>query len=110
MVDQIAVEREGTLEFGDRGVVLALVKQGISKLSVSLRQAGIEAHRHPRQFNGAIERRGTEIIAIVRVDIRVQVSPRQHRSGARISRVDRQGLFEQTPRAIEGGFGGSAVI
>src|SRR5215467_10068756 len=39
-VDEIGIEREGALEFSDGGVVLALLKQDISKLSASLRQTG----------------------------------------------------------------------
>src|SRR5262249_24588575 len=99
--DEIGIEREGSLECGDRGIVLALEKQDVSKLSPSLRQAGVEAHRRYRQFKGAIERSRTEIIAIERLGISALVSPGQHRSGARITRVDRQGLFEQTPRVME---------
>src|SRR5258708_7475399 len=101
MVDKIGVEREGSLEFGDGGVVLAIPQQDVSKLATGLWQAGVEVHRHLRRFKGAIERSGTEIVSIVRVDILTEVSPGQHRSGARIIRVDRQTLFEQTPSVIE---------
>src|SRR5215475_16044115 len=97
MVDEIRVERKGSLEFGNGGVVLALEEKDESKLSARLWQAGVEVHRRLRQFKGAIERSGIEIIAIERFDISVVVSPGQHRSGARVIRVDRQGLFEQTP-------------
>src|SRR5262249_25398087 len=45
IVDEIGIKCEGSLEFGDRGVVLTLVKQDMSKLSASLWQAGVEAHR-----------------------------------------------------------------
>src|SRR5215470_6175654 len=55
MVDEIAIERERSFEFGDGGVVLALVKQDVSKLSASLRQAVVESHRRLREFKGAIE-------------------------------------------------------
>src|SRR5260370_15998221 len=98
MVDEIGVECKGALEFGDGGVVLTLVKQDISKLSARLWQAGVEVHSRLRQFQGAIERGGTEIIAIERVDIGEKMSPRQHRRGARGSRGRRQGKFEQKPR------------
>jgi hypothetical protein len=104
-VDEIGVEREGSLELGDTGVVLALPNQDISKLSASLWQAGIEVNRRLRQFKSAIKRSGTEIIAIERFGISEDVSPGQHRSGARVMRVDRQGLFDQTPCVIEGGLG-----
>ena len=60
MVDEIGVEREGALEFGDGGVVPALENQDRSKLSASLRKAGVEVDRRPRQFKGAIERGGTD--------------------------------------------------
>src|SRR5262249_19337872 len=53
-VDEIGIEREGSLEFRDRGVVLALVKQGMSKLSASFWQAVVEVHSRLRQFKGAI--------------------------------------------------------
>src|SRR5215831_20903019 len=69
MVDVIGVEREGSLEFGDGGVVLALVNQDLSKLAAGLWQAGVEVHRRLGQFKGAIERSGTEIAAIVWFDI-----------------------------------------
>src|SRR6266436_3850632 len=75
IVDEIGVELEGSLKFGDGGVVLALVDQNISKLSMSLRQAGVEVHRRLREFKDAIERSGTEIIAVERFDISVEVSP-----------------------------------
>jgi hypothetical protein len=78
---EIGIEGEGSLEFGDRGVVLALPKQDISKLGASLWQAGVEVHPRLRQFKRAIERSGTEIVAIERFDISVEVSPRQLRSG-----------------------------
>src|SRR5215813_8008771 len=110
MVDEIGIEREGALKFGDGGVVPVLVKQDVSKLSPSLRQEGVEVHRRLRQFKGAIERSGTEIIAIERFEISAEVSPRQHRSGARVIWVDRQASFEHTPRVIERGFGASVVI
>src|SRR5262249_3736650 len=101
MVDVIGVEREGALEFGDGGVVLALVNQDLSKLAASLWQARVEVHRRLGQFKGAIEHGGTEIVAIVRFDICAEVSEGEYRGGARITRVDRQTLFEQTPRLIE---------
>src|SRR5262249_9180450 len=41
IVDEIWIEREGALKFRDRSVVPALVDQDTSKLSVSLRQAGV---------------------------------------------------------------------
>jgi hypothetical protein len=72
MVDEIGVERKGSLEFGDGGVVLALEKQDQSKLSAGLRQAGVEAHR--RQFKSTIERSGIGIIAIARFVISVELS------------------------------------
>src|SRR5882762_6479181 len=80
---EIGIEREGSLEFGEGGVVPALENQDMSKLSASLRQEGVEVHRRLRQFKGAIERGGTEIIAIGRIAISIQVSPGQHRGGAR---------------------------
>src|SRR5215831_17748557 len=110
MIDKIGIEREGALEFSDCGVVLVLPKQDMSKLSASLWQASVEAHRRIRQFKGAIERSGTEIIAVERFVISVKVSPGQHRSGARVIRIDREGLFEQTPSFIEQGFGTSALM
>src|SRR5262245_50820762 len=67
IVDEIGIECNGSLEFGHAGVVLALEKQDISKLSVSFRQAGVEMHSRLRQFKGAIECRGNEVIAIKRV-------------------------------------------
>src|SRR5260370_40642470 len=106
MVDEIGIEREGSLELGDGGVVLALVKQDVSKLSASLWQAGVEAPRGLRQFKGAIECSGTEIVAIERFVIGAEGSPGQQRSGARIKRVDRQGLFEQTRCVVERRFRG----
>jgi hypothetical protein len=84
MVDEIGVEREASLEFGNRGVVPALVNQDISKLSASRRQAGVETHCGLRQFKGAIERNGIEIVSIERFDIGVEVSLGQHRSSARV--------------------------
>src|SRR5262249_32829482 len=104
------VEREGSLEFGEGVVVLALVQQDGSKLSASLRQEGVEVHCRLRQFKGAIERSGTEIIAIERFEISVEVSPGQHRRGARVARVDRKGLFEQTPCIIERCFRAPAYV
>src|SRR5215510_9968829 len=100
MVDVIGVECEGSLEFGDGGVVLALVNQDLSELAAGLWQAGVEVHRCLGQFKGAIERGGTEIVAIIWFGICSEVSEGQYRSGARITRVDRQTLFEQTPRLI----------
>jgi hypothetical protein len=81
--------------------VLALEKQDSSKLSVSFRQADVEVHSRLRQFKGAIERSRTEIIAIERFDISVEVSPGQHRSGARVIGVDHQASFQETPCVIE---------
>src|SRR5712671_4119937 len=75
VVDEIGIEREGSLEFGEGGVVPALEKQGIAKLSASLWQAWVKAHRRLRQFKGAIERSGTEIVAIKRFEISAEVSP-----------------------------------
>src|SRR5215470_381678 len=40
IVNEIGIEGEGSLEFGDAGVVPALVHQDISKLSASWWQAG----------------------------------------------------------------------
>src|SRR5882724_11762202 len=107
MVDEIRIEREGALELGDGGIVLALEKQDMSKLSASLRQAGVEVHRRLRQFEGAIERSRTKIIAVERQNITVEVGPGQHRSSARVIRVDREGLFEQTPGVVPRRFGAS---
>src|SRR5712692_4649186 len=64
IIEQVGIERGGSLEVSHGGVVLALVNQDMSKLSVSLRQAGVEVYSRLRQFKGAIERSGTEIIAI----------------------------------------------
>src|SRR5262245_55809872 len=72
IIDEIGVEREGSLKFGDGGVVLALPKQDISKLSASLWQAGVEVHRRLRQFKRAIECSGTEIIAIERFEVKIE--------------------------------------
>src|SRR5712671_3571004 len=104
MVDEIGVERDGSLEFSNGGVVPALEEQDISKRSASLWQAAVEMHSCLCQFKSAIERGGTEIIAIVRTEIGAQVGPRQHRGGARVIRVGRQGLFEQTACVVERGF------
>src|SRR5215468_8112602 len=109
IVDEIMIEREGALEFDDGGVVPALVKQDVSKLGASLWQAGVEAHCRLRQFKRAIERSGTEIIAIEQLVISIEVRPRQHLSGARVVRVYRQRLFEQTPCLIEQCFAASAL-
>src|SRR5262249_40922706 len=62
IVYEIRVEREGSLEFGDGGVVPALVNQDVSKLSASLRQAGVEVHRRLRQFTGAMQRIGIGVM------------------------------------------------
>jgi hypothetical protein len=63
------------------------------------------------EFEDAIERRGIGIIAIDRFDIGEVVSLGQRRSGAGVTGVDRQGLFEETPRVIqERGFPASAQI
>jgi hypothetical protein len=62
------------------------------------------------QFQRAIERSRTEIIAIERLEISVDVSPGQCRSGARIIWVDRQRLFEQTLCIIERRFRASAQM
>src|SRR5215470_7464338 len=101
MVDEIGIERERSFEFGDGGVVLTLVKQDLSKMSASLWQAGVEAHGRLREFKGAIERSWTEIVAVERFDIGVDVCPGQHRSGARVIRGDRKRLFEHAPRVIK---------
>src|SRR5262249_37770392 len=69
IVDEIGIERKGSLEFGDGSVVLALENQDVSKLSASLRQAGVEVQRGLCQFKRAIERSGIEIIAIERLGI-----------------------------------------
>src|SRR5262249_7901251 len=81
IVDVIGVEREGSLEFGVGGVVLALVKQDMPKLSAGLWQAGVEVHRYRRKFKGAVYRSRTEMIAIERVGISNDMSPGHHRSG-----------------------------
>src|SRR5262249_1735961 len=107
IIDEIEVEPEGSLKFGDRGVVPALEKQDISKLSASLGQTRVEVHSRLRQFKGAIKRSGTEIIAIERFDISVEVCPGQHRCGARVIWVDGQALFEQSPCVVERRFGAS---
>src|SRR5215468_4266821 len=107
MVDEIGIERDGSLEFGEGGVVLALVSQDVSKLSVSLRQARVEAYSRLCQFKGVIECSGTEVIAIERFEINGEMSPGQHRSGACVIRVDRERLFEQTPCLMERRFGAS---
>jgi hypothetical protein len=103
------VERECSLEFVHGGIVLALENQDPSKLGMSLRQARIEAHGSLRQFKGAIERSRTHIIAIERFGICLHLNLAEQRSGARISRVDREGLFEQTPCVIERCFGASVI-
>jgi hypothetical protein len=41
------------------------------------------------------------MVAIERLDISAEVGRGQHRGGARITRVDRQGLFEQAPCVIQ---------
>ena len=89
IVDEIGIEREGSLEFSDGGGELALEKQDVSKLSASLRQMGVEVHGRLRQFKGAIERGGTEIIVSERLDIGLEVSPSQHYGGTRVTWVDR---------------------
>jgi hypothetical protein len=71
IVEKIGIERQGALEFGDGGIVPALRKQDKSELSASLRQAGVEAHRRLRQFKGTIERGGSEIIGVERLEITV---------------------------------------
>ena len=81
IVEEIGIEREGSLESGDCCVVPTLTKQDKSKLSPSLWHVGVEVHSRLRQFKGAIERSGTEIIAIERFEISVEVSSGQHRSG-----------------------------
>jgi hypothetical protein len=101
MVDEIGIEREGSLEFGDGSVVLALPNQDFSKLSASLWQVVVEVHRRLRQFKGTIECSATEVIAIERFDISNDVSLGQQRSDARVVRVDCQRLFEQTPCLVE---------
>ncbi len=58
-------------EFGHGGVVPVLVYQDLSKLSASLRQTGVEVHRRLRQFEGAIERTGTVIVAVEGLEITV---------------------------------------
>src|SRR5215831_11383528 len=63
-----------------------------------------------RQLEGAIERCRIEIIAIERFEISVAVSPGEHHSGARVVRVDRQGLFEQTPRVVKRRFRASGQV
>src|SRR5262249_37848090 len=110
IVDEIWIEREGSLELGDGGVVLALVTQDMSKLSASFWQGVIEVHSRLRQFKGSIKRTGTEIIVIERFDINVEMSSGQHRSGTCVIRVDRQRLFEQTPCVIERRFGASVDV
>src|SRR5258706_14601917 len=110
IVDEIGIERQGSLEFGDGGVVLALEKQGSYELSVSFRPGDVEVHSRLRQFKGAIERSRTEIIAVERFDISVEVSPGQHRSGARVIGVDRQASFEETPCVIEQCFRAPVVM
>jgi hypothetical protein len=97
-VAEIGVEREGSLPRGNGGVVLACQKQDMSKLSVSLRQAGVKAHRGLGQFKGTIECSRLVIVTIQRLKITNGVSPGQHRISARVVRVDRQALFEQTLR------------
>src|SRR5258708_22256124 len=69
MINEIGIEREGSLEFGHGGVVLALVKQDLSKLSASLWQAVVEEHRCLRQFQSTIECSGPEIVVIERLAI-----------------------------------------
>ena len=65
-------------------------------------------HRGLCQFKRAIERNRIKIIAIEWFNISVHVSLGQHRCSARIVRVDREGLFEQTPRVIDRRFCASA--
>jgi hypothetical protein len=74
MVEEVGVERKGALEFDHGGVVLALPKEDPPQLSATLRQARVEAHRRLRQFKGAIECSGTEIIAIERFGISEKMS------------------------------------
>ncbi len=80
MVDEVGIEREGSLELGEGVVVLALPEQDLSKLGASLRQAGVEVHSRLRQFKGVIKRSGTEMIAIEWFEISVDVGLGQHRA------------------------------
>src|SRR5712671_3999594 len=47
-VDEVGIEREGSLEFCNRGLVLALVNQDMSKLSASFWQTVVEVHSRLR--------------------------------------------------------------
>src|SRR5260370_28420326 len=96
MVDESGVERDGPLEFSNGGVVPALEEQDISKRSASLWQGAVEMHSCLCQFKNAIERGGTEIIAIVRTEKGAQGGPRQHPGGARVIPVRPHGAFPQT--------------
>src|SRR5215467_9293920 len=76
-VDEIGVELQGALKFGDGGIMPALENQDSSKRSASFWQACVKIHSRFRQFKGAIERSGTEIIAIERFEISEEVSSGQ---------------------------------
>ena len=55
-------------------------------------------HRHLRQFKGAIERSGTEIVAIERFDICAEVSPGQYQgSSLLVIDMDRNVIIEEVP-------------
>src|SRR5258708_6847014 len=110
IVDEIGVEREGSLKFRDGGVVLALPQQDKSELTASLWQAGVEVHRGLSQFERPIDRSWIRPIAVGRVGIRGDVSGGQHRVGAGVVRVDRQGLFEETPCVVERRFSASVEM
>jgi len=53
IIGEIGIKREGALEFGYGGVVLALEKQHVPERSASFWQAGVEAHSRLRQFKSA---------------------------------------------------------
>jgi hypothetical protein len=59
MVDEIAIEREGPLEVGDGGFVLALADQDLSQLSAS-EQLISSAAMHGDQRWRANQLRGTQ--------------------------------------------------
>src|SRR5712671_7414617 len=107
IVDEIGVEREGSLKFRDGGVVLALPKQNPSKLGVSQRQARVEVRRSLSQFECAIDCSWIHIVAVERVVICGDVRAGQPRVCASVIGVDRQGLLKQTPCVVERRFSAS---
>src|SRR5262249_10480914 len=94
-------ERHGPLELGDRRLMLAPANKNKPQVGVRLRQIGVELYGFASQMIRPVEGSGVQMVAIQRVKPSVHMGPGKPSVGARVIRVERNGLLQQTQDLVE---------